>query len=83
VDGQKISFSSGERAIHLDLIAKVHGIASAEKYFADLPDIEKNQPTYSALLNCYVKEKNIEKSEAIMEKVKDLGFAKNPFLIMR
>jgi pentatricopeptide repeat protein len=76
--GQKFSFSSGERAIHLDLIAKANGITSAEKYFTDLPDIEKNHKTYSVLLNCYVKEKNIEKSEATMEKLKDLGFAKGP-----
>jgi len=76
--GKIFSFSSGERAIHLDLIAKVHGIASAENYFADLPGIEKNQQTYSAILNCYVKERNIEKSEATMEKLKYLGFANNP-----
>lgn len=75
---KKISFSSGEHAIHLDLIAKVYGIVRAEKYFADLPDNEKNQPTYSALLNCYVKEKNIEKSEATLQKLKELGFAKSP-----
>lgn len=73
---QRFSFSSGELAIHLDLIAKVRGVASAEKYFADLPDTEKNQDTYSALLNCYIKEKNIEKSEAIMEKLKSSGLAK-------
>lgn len=75
--GQKFSFSAGECAIHLDLIAKVRGIASAEKYFADLPYTEKNRQTYSVLLNCYVKEKNIEKSEATMEKLKFLGFAKD------
>lgn len=76
--GQNFSFSSGERAIHLDLIAKVHGISSAENYFANLPAIEKNHQTYSAILNCYVKEKNIEKAEATMEKMKYLGFANNP-----
>jgi len=75
--GKKFPLSSGERAIHLDLIAKVHGIDSAEKYFADLPDIEKNLQTYSALLNCYVKEKNIEKFDATIEKVKGSGFAKS------
>lgn len=73
---RKFSFSSGELAIHLDLIAKVRGVASAEKYFADLPNTKKNQDTYSALLNCYIKEKNIDKSEATMEKLKYLGFAK-------
>lgn len=73
---QKFSFSSGELAIHLDLIAKVRGVASAERYFADLPDTKKNRDTYSALLNCYMKEKNIEKSEETMEKLKYLGLAK-------
>jgi pentatricopeptide repeat protein len=77
--GQKFSFSSGECAIHLDLIEKVCGIASAEKYFTDLPYTEKNIQTYSVLLNCYVKEKNkIKKSKATMEKLKFLGFAKDP-----
>lgn len=76
--GQKFSLSSGDRAIHLDLIAKVRGITSAEKYFSDLSDTEKNKKTYSVLLNCYVKEKNIEKSEATWEKLKELGFAKGP-----
>eukprot|EP01018_Ginkgo_biloba_P007817 Gb_14212 [translate_table: standard] len=71
------SFSPGDHSIHLDLIAKVHGIDNAETYFAELPDIAKNQLTYSALLNCYVKEKLTEKSEAIMEKMKVLGFAAN------
>jgi len=74
---QNFSFSPGEYAIHLDLIAKVRGIVSAEKYFADLPDIEKNKQTYSMLLSCYVKDKNVAKSEATMEKLKYLGFAKD------
>jgi len=60
--GQKFSFSPRECAIHLDLIAKVRGFASAEKYFVDLLDTVKNIQTYYVLLNCYVKEKHIEKS---------------------
>ena len=71
--GQKFSFSSGECAIHLDLIEKVCGIASAEKYFADLPYTEKNIQTYSVLLNCYVKEKNIKKIRGNHGKVEVLG----------
>eukprot|EP01018_Ginkgo_biloba_P007809 Gb_14576 [translate_table: standard] len=64
-------------AIRLDLIAKVHGIASAEKYFSGLPVTAKNQLTYGALLNSYVKLNLTEKSEAIMEKLKSSGFARN------
>jgi len=76
---KKFPCSVGDRAMHLGLIAKVHGIASAEKYYGDLHHYEKNHLTYFALLNCYVQEKNIEKSEAIMEELKDLGFIKTAF----
>lgn len=71
----KYPFSPGDHAIHLELVAKVHGIASAEKYFVGLLDREKNQITYYALLNCYVERHMAEKAEVIMEKLKELGLA--------
>lgn len=74
---KKFPFSPADHAIHLELIAKVHGIASAENYFVGLPDRAKNQLTYYALLNCYVKHHMTEKAEVIMEKLKVLGFATN------
>eukprot|EP01018_Ginkgo_biloba_P007816 Gb_14211 [translate_table: standard] len=74
---KRFPFSPSDHAIHLDLMAKVHGIGIAEKYFAEIPDIAKNQLTYCALLNCYVNEKLTDKSESIMEKLKELGFATN------
>uniref|UniRef100_A0A0D6RA33 Pentacotripeptide-repeat region of PRORP domain-containing protein n=1 Tax=Araucaria cunninghamii TaxID=56994 RepID=A0A0D6RA33_ARACU len=67
--------SPADAAIRLDLIAKVHGIESAEKYFEGLPDAAKNRLTYGALLNAYVKANLAEKAEAIMEKVKISGYA--------
>eukprot|EP01018_Ginkgo_biloba_P034030 Gb_09452 [translate_table: standard] len=70
--GLKLSLS--DYAIRLDLIAKVHGIASAEKFFADLPQVAKIQPTYGALLNAYVNERLTEKVEAHMKRMEDLGF---------
>lgn len=76
---KKFPSTVGDRAMHLVLIAKVHGIASAEKYFGDLLHHEKNYLTYSALLNCYVQEKDIDKSEVTMEELKQLGFIKNAF----
>lgn len=74
---KKFPFTPGDHAIHLELIAKVHGIASAEGYFSGLPDIAKNQLTYYALLNCHVKHRLVKKAEVIMEKLKELGFATN------
>jgi hypothetical protein len=46
----------GDQAIRLYLVAKSRGIAAAEKYFMDLPEISKTHLTYGALLNCYCKE---------------------------
>lgn len=63
------------RAICLDLVAKSRDIASAEKYFIALPEPAKNHLAYGSLLNCYCKELMTEKAEALMEKMKELGFA--------
>lgn len=64
----------GDQAIHLDLVAKTRGIAAAENYFTGLKESLKNHFTYSALLNCYCKEKMTEKAEALLEKMKELKF---------
>eukprot|EP01018_Ginkgo_biloba_P008859 Gb_20238 [translate_table: standard] len=78
MDGHRgLRLALGDYAIRLDLIAKVRDIASAEKYFIELPEFAKNQLSYGALLNCYVKEKLTEKAEALMEKMKELDFASN------
>lgn len=62
-----------DQAIHLDLVAKAHGIEAAENYFVDLPETSKNHLTYGALLNCYCIELMTEKAEALMEKMKELN----------
>jgi len=64
-----------DQAIHLDLIAKTHGITAAENYFIDLPESSKNIECYGALLNCYCKELMSEKAEALMQKMKELGLS--------
>lgn len=68
-----MNMTVSDQAIHLDLIAKAHGIAAAENYFIDLPESSKNIESYGALLNCYCKELMSEKAEALMEKMKELG----------
>eukprot|EP01018_Ginkgo_biloba_P028975 Gb_03507 [translate_table: standard] len=74
-DRKEFELSAGDYAVRLDLIAKVRGMASAEKYFTDLPVDAKDEHTYSALLHSYVREKLTEKAVALMEKMQELGFA--------
>ncbi|KAK2393526.1 Tetratricopeptide repeat (TPR) superfamily protein [Trifolium repens] len=64
-----------EHAVHLDLIGKVHGFVSAETYFNNLKDIDRNEKTYGALLNCYVRQRLIDKSLSHLRKMKELGLA--------
>lgn len=70
--------SSGDIAVRLDLISKVHGLDEAEKYFASIPDSSNGYQTYGALLNCYAEKKYFEKAEAIFKKMGELDFVKNP-----
>ncbi|EPS60636.1 hypothetical protein M569_14165, partial [Genlisea aurea] len=62
-----------DQAIHLHLVAKTQGTAAAETYFINLPESSKDQRTYGALLHTYCKELMIEKSQALLQKMKDLN----------
>ncbi|CAN1810708.1 Pentatricopeptide repeat-containing protein At4g21705, mitochondrial [Linum perenne] len=73
-----VTFSPVEHAIRIDLIGKVNGSESAENYFNSLRDIDKTHKTYGALLNCYVRQKQMDKSISHMQKMKELGFASSP-----
>ncbi|GAB2229925.1 hypothetical protein Drorol1_Dr00014181 [Drosera rotundifolia] len=64
---------TGDRARHLDLIGKVHGLQAAESYFLQVN--EKSEKIYGALLNCYVREGLIEKSLSHFKRMKEMGFA--------
>ncbi|CAH1447413.1 unnamed protein product [Lactuca virosa] len=75
---QDIKLVEGDYAVHLDLIAKVRGINSAEKFFEDLPYQMKGQPTCTALLHTYVQHKDSSKVEALMAKMSECGFLKYP-----
>ncbi|KAL9262461.1 Pentatricopeptide repeat-containing protein [Drosera capensis] len=69
------SITSGDRAIQLDLIAKVHGVSAAEDYFLRIPDAEKDNKIYGSLLNTYVSAKMKDKAENLREKARSLGIA--------
>ncbi|XP_011621506.1 pentatricopeptide repeat-containing protein At1g02150 [Amborella trichopoda] len=68
--GEKFTLSSSDIAIQLDLVAKVHGMSSAEDIFVKLSDFQKNERTYGAILHVYSQSKEREKAETIFEKMK-------------
>lgn len=61
----------------LELISKVHGLEQAEKYFNSIPEKIRPVELYSVLLNCYAKNKCLEKAEATMQKIRELGSVKS------
>lgn len=71
-----LDISSSDVAVQLDLISKVHGVERAEEYFNNIPETSKNFQVYGALLNCYAGAKLLEKAEAVMQKIRDLGYAR-------
>ncbi|RDX83708.1 Pentatricopeptide repeat-containing protein, mitochondrial, partial [Mucuna pruriens] len=65
--------SPGDQAVQLDLIGRVRGVESAERYFLSLSDGDKTWKVHGALLNCYVREGLVDKSLSQMQKMKDMG----------
>ncbi|KAJ7948302.1 Pentatricopeptide repeat-containing protein [Quillaja saponaria] len=64
----------GDVAVRLDLISKVHGLELAERYFNSIPETSRTFHVYGALLNCYAEHKSLDRAEATMQKLKDLGY---------
>ena len=69
--------SHSNYAIRLDLVCKVEGIDSAEKYFSSLPDPAKNLLTYGCLLNCYCMERREDEAIAFFEMMKEKDLVSN------
>ncbi|KAJ6794907.1 pentatricopeptide repeat-containing protein, mitochondrial [Iris pallida] len=74
----EIKLLPGDYAVHLDLVAKVRGLASAEKFYEDLPERMKGQSTCTALLHTYVQSKLSCKAEALMEQMSAHGLLRCP-----
>ena len=72
---ERFRISSSDTAIQLDLIAKVHGVSSAEDFFLRLTDKLKNKRTYGALLNVYVHSRLKEKAESLFDTMRSKGYA--------
>ncbi|WOH05926.1 hypothetical protein DCAR_0625349 [Daucus carota subsp. sativus] len=72
--------SSGHLALQLDLIGVARGLDAAECFFDKLSEKEKDERTYGALLNCYVREGLVDKSLLHMQKMKEIGYASSPLV---
>lgn len=75
---ERFRLSASDAAIQLDLIAKTHGVSSAEEFFLGLPDNFKDMRIYGALMNAYVRAKMREKAESLMDKMREKGYAIHP-----
>ncbi|GAB2281184.1 hypothetical protein Dimus_015788 [Dionaea muscipula] len=75
---EDIKLVAGDYAVHLDLIAKLRGLNSAEKFFVDLPEEMKGQPTCTALLHAYIQNNAYAKAEALMAKLSECGYLNSP-----
>ncbi|GAV70429.1 PPR domain-containing protein [Cephalotus follicularis] len=74
---RKHELSVGDVAVQLDLISKVQGLEQAEKYFDSINESMRDYKVYGALLNCYAYKRSMEKAEALMQKMRELGFVRN------
>ncbi|XWS15737.1 hypothetical protein CRYUN_Cryun34aG0027400 [Craigia yunnanensis] len=54
------------------------GFLSAESYFDKLKDQDKTEKAYGALLNCYVGQRQTDKSLSHLHKMKELCFVSSP-----
>ncbi|KAJ3698944.1 hypothetical protein LUZ61_002649 [Rhynchospora tenuis] len=73
-----VKLVQGDYAVHLDLVAKIRGLASAEKFFEDMPERMKGPFTCTALLHTYVQFQLQEKAEALMKEMLHNGFVTCP-----
>ncbi|XP_027111777.1 pentatricopeptide repeat-containing protein At2g20710, mitochondrial-like [Coffea arabica] len=65
-------------SIQINLIHRVHGLKEAENCFNNVSSKLKGFNAHIALLNCYVHEKSAEKAEALMQKMREMGYANSP-----
>ncbi|XP_059297074.1 pentatricopeptide repeat-containing protein At5g09450, mitochondrial [Lycium ferocissimum] len=64
-------------ATRIDLMTKVFGIDSAERYFEGLPTTAKTSETYTALLHSYASLRLTEKAEDLYERMKKTNLSLN------
>ncbi|XP_006389776.2 pentatricopeptide repeat-containing protein At1g80270, mitochondrial [Eutrema salsugineum] len=76
---KKIEMNERDYASRLDLIFKTRGLEKGEAYMDKIPKSFKGEVIYRTLLaNCVVA-CNVKKSEAVFNRMKDLGFPRSGF----
>ncbi|KAK9152738.1 hypothetical protein Sjap_000218 [Stephania japonica] len=78
-DRRYFTLTESDIAIRLSLIFEVHGLECAEKYFSSVPNQLKSVYPYGAMLQCYVKEKSLEKAEGLMREMEEMDLVKEAF----
>uniref|UniRef100_A0A2P2JQH8 Uncharacterized protein MANES_12G084500 n=1 Tax=Rhizophora mucronata TaxID=61149 RepID=A0A2P2JQH8_RHIMU len=78
IDQKAYNPSTGDFAVQLDLILRIHGIEHTEKYFNRIPESLRTFQIYGPLLHSCAGHRGLEKAEATMQKIRDLGFLKGP-----
>uniref|UniRef100_A0A7N0T0B1 Pentatricopeptide repeat-containing protein n=1 Tax=Kalanchoe fedtschenkoi TaxID=63787 RepID=A0A7N0T0B1_KALFE len=76
--GERYRLVASDAAIQLDLISKVKGIPNAEEFFQKLPDTLKDNRIYGSLLNAYAQARMKENAEALMDNMRNKGYAYHP-----
>lgn len=74
----QFQMSAADHAIRLELIIKVQSLPEAEEYFEHLPNSSTRKAACLPLLHAYVKERSVEKAEALMQKLNDQGLTVSP-----
>ncbi|KAB5530104.1 hypothetical protein DKX38_020185 [Salix brachista] len=74
-----LTFTTEDAAVRLELIHRVRGLEEAENYFNKLSVKLKTKYTYGAILNGCVREKSVQKAEAVMQEMRGGGMATSSF----
>ncbi|KAJ4869889.1 Pentatricopeptide repeat (PPR) superfamily protein [Raphanus sativus] len=60
------------------LIENVLGLREAEKFFESVPESQRGEAIYTALLNCYTVKKDLVKAEGTFKKMREIGLLLKP-----
>lgn len=80
VTHKEFVLSDSDYATRIDLMTKVFGIHSGERYFEGLPLLAKTSETYTALLHSYAGAKWTKKAEELFERVKQSNLSFNALM---
>uniref|UniRef100_A0A6N2M053 Pentacotripeptide-repeat region of PRORP domain-containing protein n=1 Tax=Salix viminalis TaxID=40686 RepID=A0A6N2M053_SALVM len=74
-----LTFTTEDAAVRLELIHRVRGLEEAELLINKLSVKLKTKYTYGAILNGCVREKSMQKAEAVMQEMREGGMATSSF----